>query len=88
VPQGNGSLSLAQLQFAGAAPSTELRGDLEILTAYRLTLAGWRTTSRLIHNTRGAVLKAMHTSDVNSFCSGFGNGRDFTIQGRIDHLFH
>lgn len=32
VIQGIGSLSVAQLRFAGAEASTELRGDLEILT--------------------------------------------------------
>ncbi|WP_211441021.1 PPC domain-containing DNA-binding protein [Collimonas humicola] len=32
VLQGIGSLSLAQLRFAGAKQATELRGDLEILT--------------------------------------------------------
>jgi predicted DNA-binding protein with PD1-like motif len=32
VLQGIGSLSVAQLRFAGAEQATELRGDLEILT--------------------------------------------------------
>ena len=32
VLQGIGSLSVAQLRFAGAVDPTELRGDLEILT--------------------------------------------------------
>jgi len=32
VVQGIGSLSVAQLRFAGAGQATELRGDLEILT--------------------------------------------------------
>jgi uncharacterized protein len=32
VLQGIGSLSVAQLRFAGADDATELRGDLEILT--------------------------------------------------------
>ncbi|CAD6552853.1 hypothetical protein LMG27952_05335 [Paraburkholderia hiiakae] len=32
VVQGVGSLSVAQLRFAGAETPTELRGDLEILT--------------------------------------------------------
>jgi uncharacterized protein len=32
VLQGIGSLSVAQLRFAGAGHATELRGDLEILT--------------------------------------------------------
>ncbi|MEW6346825.1 MAG: DNA-binding protein [Paraburkholderia sp.] len=32
VLQGIGSLSVAQLRFAGAGEATELRGDLEILT--------------------------------------------------------
>jgi predicted DNA-binding protein with PD1-like motif len=32
VLQGIGSLSVAQLRFAGAEQSTEIRGDLEILT--------------------------------------------------------
>jgi hypothetical protein len=32
VIQGIGSLSVAQLRFAGAEAPTELRGDLEILT--------------------------------------------------------
>lgn len=32
VLQGIGSLSVAQLRFAGAGQATELRGDLEILT--------------------------------------------------------
>src|ERR1700758_3411339 len=32
VIQGIGSLSVAQLRFAGAETPTELRGDLEILT--------------------------------------------------------
>lgn len=32
VLQGIGSLSVAQLRFAGAMQSTELRGDIEILT--------------------------------------------------------
>jgi predicted DNA-binding protein with PD1-like motif len=32
VIQGIGSLSVAQLRFAGVETSTELRGDLEILT--------------------------------------------------------
>ncbi|WLI89313.1 DNA-binding protein [Massilia sp. R2A-15] len=32
VLQGIGSLSVAQLRFAGADQATELRGDLEILT--------------------------------------------------------
>jgi hypothetical protein len=32
VVQGIGSLSVAQLRFAGAEQATELRGDLEILT--------------------------------------------------------
>ncbi len=32
VIQGIGSLSVAQLRFAGAGHATELRGDLEILT--------------------------------------------------------
>lgn len=32
VVQGIGSLSVAQLRFAGAESATELRGDLEILT--------------------------------------------------------
>jgi predicted DNA-binding protein with PD1-like motif len=32
VLQGIGSLSVAQLRFAGAHQATELRGDLEILT--------------------------------------------------------
>jgi predicted DNA-binding protein with PD1-like motif len=32
VLQGIGSLSVAQLRLAGATQSTELRGDLEILT--------------------------------------------------------
>jgi uncharacterized protein len=32
VIQGIGSLSIAQLRFAGAESPTELRGDLEILT--------------------------------------------------------
>jgi predicted DNA-binding protein with PD1-like motif len=32
VVQGIGSLSVAQLRFAGTGQATELRGDLEILT--------------------------------------------------------